>query len=473
MKHFVAALAAVAVLLFASSCHEAKGVAVDPMDREAEDTLVAYLKIDTTNPPGNESEGSVFLRDILARDGIPTHLIGNDPKRQAVYARLSSGTNEKALLLLSHLDVVPADAKTWQHPPFGGMRANGYLWGRGALDIKSLTVAQLMSVLDLRRSHAKLERDVIFLAVPDEELGGEAGIVPILQNYPDLFNNVGYVMNEGGSNETAVDQVIFWGIEVQQKLPLWLRITTEGPGGHGAAPPDHGGATAKLVRAMAAIDQLETPYRLDPEVQKVMDGAAKVRTDGRGAKLRLVREPLNVQLIEKELSLGHRSMLRDTIAITYLKSGSAVNSIPTEAVGEVDIRLLPSSNPEEMIERIRRAAGSDARVDVLLSSPPVKASPWPTDLFETIAKHMRASSPGSTVGPYATPGTTDSRFFRARGITAYGVAPFKVNYYDAETVHGQDERIRVRFFVDGVHLMREIVRDFCTNDSGAQPVAGK
>jgi acetylornithine deacetylase/succinyl-diaminopimelate desuccinylase-like protein len=469
VKKLFAALAAVAVLFLTSTCREAGGVPQDPMDREAEDTLVAYLKIDTTNPPGNETEGAVFLRDILAKDGIPTHLIGTDPRRQAVYARLTSGTKEKALLLLSHIDVVPADAKTWQHPPFGGMRANGYLWGRGALDIKSLTVAQLMSVLDLKRRHAKLKRDVIFLAVPDEERGGEAGIVPLLQNYPELFANVGYVMNEGGSNETAVDRVVFWGIEVQQKLPLWLRVTTEGPGGHGAAPPDHGGATAKLVRAMAAVDALETPYRVDPEVQKVMAATAAVRTDGRGAQLRLVREPLNAALIEKELSLGSRSMLRDTIAITYLNSGSAVNSIPTQAVGEIDIRLLPSSNPEVMIERIREAVGKDARVDVLLSSPPVPASPWPTELFDVIAKHMRASSPGSTVGPYTTPGTTDSRFFRARGVTAYGVAPFKVNYYDAETVHGQDERIRVRFFVEGVHLMREIVRDFCADEAVAAP----
>lgn len=460
MKRVLAALAAFVVLLNAS-CREANGVAHDPMDREAEDALVAFLKIDTTNPPGNETAGALYLRDMLAKDGIPAQLVGSDPYRHGVYARMVSGTSAKALLLLSHIDVVPADEKAWTHPPFGGMRANGYLWGRGALDIKSLTIAQAMSLIDIKRRHAKLKRDLIFLAVPDEEQGGRKGVQELLEQHPELFANVGYVMNEGGSNETAVDKVIFWGIEVQQKLPLWLRVTAEGLGGHGAAPPDHGGASAQLIRAMAEVDKIETPYRVDPSIARIMHDAAAVRTDGRGTKLRLVREPLDIKLIEHELSLGHRSMLRDTIAITHLQAGSSVNSIPTRAMAEIDIRMLPSTKQEDMLQRIRTAVGKDVKVDVLLSSPPVDPSPYPTDLYDTIARHMRESSPGSTVGPYATPGTTDSRFFRARGITAYGVAPFKVNYYDAETVHGQDERIRIGFFTEGARLMREIVRDFC------------
>ena len=460
-KAFFCAAICALLLLLLSGCREATAIPEDPVDREAEEALVSYLKIDTTNPPGNETAGATYLRDLLVKEGIAAQLVGDDPKRQGVYARLESGTNAKALLLLSHIDVVPADAAAWRNPPFGGIREGGYVWGRGALDIKSLTIAHLMSVIDLKRRGAKLERDVVFLAVPDEELGGLHGAKQLLDRHPGLFAKIGFVMNEGGSNETALDKVIFWGIEVQQKVPLWLRVTSEGDGGHGSAPPDDGGATAKLVRALAAVDAIETPYRLDPSIGRILAAAAAARTDGRGAKLRRVQEPLDVAFVERELPRGYRALLRDTIAVTHLDAGNSVNVIPTRAVAGIDIRMLPSTPPKEMLARVEQAVGKNGTVEVLLGTDPVPESPAGGELYDTVARAMRAASPGSTVGPMVTAGTTDSRFFRARGIPAYGVMPFKVNYYDADGVHGRDERIRARFFAEGVRLMRTIVRDFC------------
>ena len=454
------AATALFALLLVSACREAGGVIADPMDREAESALVAYLKIDTSNPPGNETNGAAYLRGLLKKEGIDAQLVGGDPKRQGVYARLSSGTSEKALLLLTHIDVVPADARAWRNPPFAAVQEGGYIWGRGALDTKSLTIAHLMSLVDLKRRGAKLSRDVIFLAVPDEELGGLHGTKALLEKRPELFANVGFVMNEGGANETAVDRVIFWGIEVQQKLPLWLRVTCEGDGGHGASPPDDGGATAKLVRALTAVQAIETPYRLDPSVARVTAAAAAVRRDGRGAKLRHLREPIDAKAVD-ELPRGYRSLLKDTIAVTHISAGSSVNVVPTRAVAGIDIRLLPSTPPAAMLARVQEAVGKDGRVEVVLDAQPLPESPASGPLWDTVARAMRAAAPASTVGPMVTAGTTDSRFFRARGIAAYGVMPFKVNYYDAEGVHGNDERIRARFFAEGVRLMRAIVRDFC------------
>jgi len=448
-------------LLVLTGCREANGVLADPMDREAESALVAYLKIDTTNPPGNETAGAAYLRDLLKEEGIDAQLVGDDPKRQGLYARLSSGTGEKALLLLSHIDVVPADARAWRNPPFAAIQEGGYIWGRGALDAKSLTIAHLMSLVDLKRRGAKLSRDVILLAVPDEELGGLHGTKALLDKRPELFANVGFVMNEGGANETAVDRVLFWGIEVQQKLPLWLRVTCEGEGGHGASPPDDGGATVKLVRALAAVQALETPYRLDPSVARVTAAAAAIRRDPRGAKLAGLREPLEEKTLE-ELPRGYRSLLKDTIAVTHISAGSSVNVVPTRAVAGIDIRLTPSTPPEAMLARVREAVGKNGTVEVVLDAQPLPEVPALGPLWEVVARTMRAAAPGSTVGPMVTAGTTDSRYFRARGIAAYGVMPFKVNYYDAEGVHGNDERIRARFFAEGVRLMRTIVRDFCS-----------
>lgn len=443
------------------SCRKAGGVPQDPLDREAEEALVAYLKIDTTNPPGNETAGAVFLRDLLAKDGIPAQLIGSDPKRQALYAKLDSPSTEKALMLVSHIDVVPADASAWTQPPFGGVREGGYIWGRGALDIKSLTIAQAFAMIDLKRRGAKLRRDVVLLALPDEELGGIHGARAILEQHPELFPDVGFVLNEGGTTETVVDAVRFWGIEVQQKIPLWLRVTCEGGGGHGASPPDDGGATEKLVRVLAALDKIETPYRLDPTVARVLAAAAAVRKDPRGRDLRVIREPLNPALIEKRLPPGYRNLLRDTITITRLDAGSVVNVVPSKAVAEIDIRLLPDADVEAMLARIREVVGKNGTVEVLLQGERAPESPASGELFDTLSRALRESSPGSVVAPNVGAGTTDSRYFRAKGMTAYGVAPFKVNYYDADSVHGTDERIRAQFFHEGARLVRRIVRDFC------------
>src|SRR4051794_9562066 len=206
MSRRVIFLGIVALFLAPLHCRRAGGVERDPVEREAEENLVNYLRIDTSNPPGNESAGARLLQQLLVREGIDARLIGADPARQSVYARLVSGSSEKALLLLHHIDVVPADPARWTKPPFGGVRANGYIWGRGALDLKSLGIAELMAVIDLKRRKLPLRRDVILLGVADEELGGLRGCKELLDQHPELFANVGYVLNEGGTNETVVDK---------------------------------------------------------------------------------------------------------------------------------------------------------------------------------------------------------------------------------------------------------------------------
>ena len=453
-------------------CRRAEGVAADPGEKEAEEALLGYLRIDTSNPPGNETAGAKYLQQLLVKEGIPAQLVGSDPARQSVYARLASGTNEKALLLLHHIDVVPAARDEWTKPPFAGVRSGGYLWGRGALDIKSLGIANLMAIADLKRRNVKLGRDVIFLGVADEELGGLKGCGELLEKHPELFANVGYVLNEGGYNETVVDHVTFWGIEIQQKVPLWLRLKAKGTGGHASAPPDDGGALAKLVRVLAKIDTVETPYRLSPDVARSFAEIGRVRKDGRGAIIRSVAEPIDVAKVTKDLGPGYRALLHDTIAITRVGGGAAVNSVPARASADVDIRLLPDAAPDAMLAKVRELAGNDVEVEVLLAGAPTPESPADTDLFRLLDKTLRAKEPGSVVAPVVVQGTTDSRFFRTRGIAAYGIAPFKVNYYDADSVHAADERIRVRFFAEGVRLMRQIVRDFCGESSAGNLPAG-
>ena len=454
-------LAAILIIFASVQCRRATGEDRDPLDREAEDAFLQYLRIDTSNPPGNETAGAKFLQQLLAKEGIETRLLGADPARQSLYARLRSGTSEKALLLLHHIDVVPAPASEWTKPPFAGLKTNGYLWGRGALDVKSLGIAEAMSLIELKRRAAPLRRDIIYLAVADEEQGGLRGCKDVLERYPELFRDAGFVLNEGGYNETIVDKVAFWGVEVSQKIPLWLRVTAKGAAGHSASPPDDGGSVAKLVRALAAIEVIPRPYRLTPSVDRYFKALARAKNDYRGDLMREMKEPLDVRKVEAVLSSGYRSLLRDTLAITHINGGTSINAIPAQASAEIDIRLLPDASPDAMLEKVRAAAGKNADVEVVLSSNATAESPTDTDLYRVLTAEMQKSDPGSVVAPTVGAGTSDSRYFRARGVVAYGIAPFKVNYYDADTVHAADERIRERFFIEGARLTRRIVTSFC------------
>ncbi len=443
------------------ACRRAAGVPEDPFDREADDALVGYLRIDTSNPPGNETAGAEYLRGLLAQAGIESRLVGSNPRRQGVYARLRSGRPEKALLLLHHIDVVPAVRSEWTRPPFAGERKEGYIWGRGALDAKSLGVAHLMTLLDLKRTSAPLRRDVIFLGVPDEEMGGRQGCEALLRERPDLFDNVGYVLNEGGFNGTIVDRVSYWGIEIQQKVPLWIRLRSRGAGGHGSSPPEDGGAVSKLVRALSAVRSIPTPYRLHPDVKRYFHDAGSVREDPRGELLRTIAEPLDAARIEQMLPPSHKALLRDTITPTRISGGEAPNAIPQQATADVDIRLLPGESTAPMIERVRAAAAPHAEIEVMLAGDPSPATTTETDLYKLMTIRLQRTEPRSRVIPVVGTGTGDSRFFRARGMVAYGFTPFKVNYYDVSTVHAADERIRAAFFTAGVRVMRDIVREFC------------
>lgn len=449
-------------------CRRAAGEARDPVEREAEEALVSYLRIDTSNPPGNETAGARFLQQLLAKEGIDAQLVGSDPNRQSVYARLVSGTPEKALVLLHHIDVVATAASEWTKPPFAGVRSGGYIWGRGALDIKSLGIAELMAFIDLKRRHLPLRRDVIYLAVADEELGGINGCLALLEQHPELFTNAGFVLNEGGYNETIVDHVAFWGIEVQAKVPLWLRLTMKGASGHSASPPDDGGTLSKLIRSLDAIQRIPTPYRLTPAVARAFHEAGKARHDERGEVLRGIADPIDAARVERVLSSGYRSLLRDTIAITRVDGGTSINVLPATATADVDIRILPDETTEPMVAKVKATLPAGGDLQILLAGQPVPDSPSDTELFRVLAATMKKAEADSLVGAVVGSGTSDSRFFRARGMVAYGIAPFKVNYYDAGTVHANDERIRARFFAEGVRLMRSIVSGFCVTPASTR-----
>jgi len=462
MRKPVSSIAVGAVLIASLGlhCRPVEGVEENPVQREALKYLIDYLRIDTSNPPGRETAAAQYLLSTLRMAGLEAELVGSDPSRRSVYARLKSGSNAPALLLLHHLDVVPANPSEWSVPPFSAEISGGYIWGRGALDIKSLGIAQLMTMIDLKRSGAVLNRDVIFLGVADEEAGGLQGARKLLEENRDLFANVGFVLNEGGANETVVDRIRIWGIEVDQKTPLWLRISTRGRRGHGAAPPDDGGSSARLVDALSRVLAIRRDYRLVPSVAEYFSFVSRTKS---GQKAEMLRDPERFFAspdFAAVLSLSYRALLRDTLVITQIHAGDSTNSVPGLSWADLDVRLLPDRPAEAALEEIRAALPTGVDVETLLLGEKSPPSPVSTELFAALRRVMEKSEPGSLAGPLVLAGTTDSRFFRSRGIVAYGISPFKVNYYDGDSIHGVDERIRVKFFHEGVGLMREIVREF-------------
>lgn len=457
------------LLMIGPKCGRGEAVVESPEEREAEEIFVSYLQLDTSNPPGRETVAARYLKSLFDKEGIEAGLVGSDPDRQSVWARLRADrSDEPALLLLHHLDVVPAMEGDWTVPPFSGERSNGYIWGRGALDVKSLGVAHFMAMVDLVRSGAELRRDVVFLGVADEEAGGRLGAEYILDEHADLLDGVGFVINEGGANEVVVDRVAFWGIEIDQKIPLWIRLTAHGERGHGSVPPDDGGSAARLVSVLSEIVAIERPYALTPTVDRYFRALAETK---KGRKQELLSNPaasIEAPDIEEALSAGYRSLLSDTLAITRIEAGTAINILPSEAVADIDIRVLPGRSVDAMEKTIRDIAGDRADVEVLLRGDVVEPSPLETSLFDSIRRVALSSEPDSKVGPLVSPGTTDCRYFRERGMVCYGFSPFKVNYYDGDDVHGVDEKMRARFFAEGVRVMRGVVRDFCVEARPAE-----
>jgi acetylornithine deacetylase/succinyl-diaminopimelate desuccinylase-like protein len=452
------ALLVASVLVY--GCDRGEAAAEDPRDAEAVRLLQSYIRIDTSNPPGAETAAARWLGERLEQRGIEPRLLGDDPDRLSVYARLKGRGEGPALLLLHHLDVVPAPAGEWSVDPFGGELRGGYIWGRGAIDVKSLGIAHLLAFEALAKRDRPPSRDVIFLGVADEESGGAHGAGLLLSKHPELFEGVGWVLNEGGVNEVIVDRTRLWGVEIDQKVPLWVEITASGSGGHAAGRSGDTSVT-RLLRVLDRVRRLEPERRVVPSVQEYFQSLAQVRRGRIVGVMQSIDRYVESPLLDSVLSPAYLSLLEDTWTITVLEAGSRVNVVPSSASAQIDIRLLPGSDTEPVIARLRALAGDDAEVRVLLAGRPAPASPVGTELWDVLEAATARREPKSIIGPMVTAGATDSRFFRERGVVAYGFSPFRINYYDLATVHGRDEKIRRDYFLDGVHLMREIVTAFC------------
>ena len=426
---------------------------------EAVGWIQDYVGVNTVNPPGNEVAGVRFFASIFEAEGIPYETVEAAPGRGNIWARLDGG-DEPALVLLHHMDVVPADPDYWVTDPLRGEIREGHVYGRGTLDTKTSGILHLAAFIGLHRSEAVLNRDVIFMATADEEAGGFLGVGWLVENRPELFDGVGYVINELGLGEVTEGRVQF-PIEVTQKVPYWLRLTARGEPGHGSRPREASSVT-RLVAALERLRQYEFEARIVPAVDAYFRGIAEavptVWRDRYTDIATAIREPGVAAQLQRD-NPNHHGLIRNTCSMTRLSGSDKINVVPTEAWAELDCRLLPDQDPEEFLGELGGVLGEEIEVETLMGFTPAVSSE-DTDLFRVIADVTRGHFPDARIVPAVLGAFTDSHFLRDLGITAYGYAPLAIPLEDLAGIHGNNERVSIENVRRGVRMMLEIAERF-------------
>jgi acetylornithine deacetylase/succinyl-diaminopimelate desuccinylase-like protein len=467
--------------------------ALDPSTLDdAKDELVATLRdlirIPSINPPpadapDGELRAARWIGDALEDAGIPAEIHVPVPGRGSVTGRLrGDGTGGEPLLLMSHLDVVPAPPDGWTHDPFGGDLADSYIWGRGAVDMKHLVAMELV-VMRMLAAEARaagrnpasdsvpgLTRDVLFASTADEEAGGLNGIAPLVADRPELLRAAGAV-NESGAVAITIGDRRFYPIGVAEKGYAVYRITVHGTQGHGSMPRDDNAAVlaSQIVTRLAALG----PPRLTPAMERFLAdvGAtlpddqrrlvdALAGPDPRPAELALdaICDPFSARVL--------RALLRDSVSPNIIHAGVKYNVVPGEATIEVDCRLLPGTSEEDMhaaiVERIGPELAAVSDVELVVHAPPVEA-PTSGRLYETMVATLRDHDPDGIPVPIIVPYATDAKHTAALDVLAYGFSPLRLAPREPflELWHGVDERVGVEALRWGLPVLYDVVRRFC------------
>jgi len=411
----------------------------EAFERETLDWFRALIRLDTTNPPGNERLAANYIAAQLEASGIDSVRLEAAAGRTNLIARLPGSDSANApLMLASHTDVVPAEPKRWTHAPFGAEIAEGCIWGRGAIDMKSKCAMDLGLAVALRRARIMGDRDVILAATADEESGSQFGAQFLIEQHPDLVR-AGFVLNEVGGFTMYLGGRRFYPIQIAEKGFVTVRMTVAAAPGHGSIPRPVTAIT-RLAELITRIANAQMRVRLTPPLRRTL------------AALGLTRETVTPLF---------RPMLSNTVTPTIVRAGYKDNVIPGEASVILDGRTLPGEDVASFIAELRGIVGPEPGLEVLKSAPAAESS-IDTPLYRLIAERVEAADPGAIAVPWMLPGATDSKFYARLGAVCYGFSPVKLGPMTpfGSLYHGNDERLPIDGFQWGLRLYTEVVLNF-------------
>ena len=426
--------------------------------------LQDLIRIDTTNPPGNETRAAEYLASVFKHEGIEPIVLESAPGRGNIVARLKGDGRAAPLLLMAHLDVVPVEADKWQHPPFDGKIVDGYLWGRGALDTKQLAAMELMVMLLLKREGKPLARDVIFMGNADEEAGGKLGAGWMVEHHRDLIN-AEYAINEGGGFGVEFMGHTFFTCQTGEKGTARFTMRTRGKPGH-ASQPHADNAILKLADAIQKIGAAKFPLHVTPTVRVFFEGIAAKLGQPYATLLPALLDSKRYDAVMSRLPLneGMRAMLyamlHNTVTPTILNAGTKINVIPSVAEAKCDARLLPGFTADDLLRELRAFLDRDVEIEFQDNTPGREAD-HRTPLFETIKRVMARYVPDAPVLPYLVVGATDARHVTKLGTRVYGFCPLRAPMEELDSVHGHNERIALENLEFGTRVLYDVVSEFC------------
>ncbi len=426
------------------------------------------LRLDTRNPPGNEIRAAEYLRALFEAEGISGEIVGPGKDRGTFIARLAGDGSAPPLLLMSHTDVVAVELEKWTHDPFSGDIADGFIYGRGALDMKQTVTMEAMTMLLLKRTGVQLKRDVIYMAAADEECGGHEGAGWVVEHCPELIQ-AEYALNEGGGSGFEINGRRYYPVQTAEKGTVRFRIRTYGRPGHGSVPHNEN-AILKLAAILTRFAPDLLPVHFTGTLRGYIAGIAAaqpadvaqalhaVLADETTADAAVDRLPL-----EEQLKQRMHAMLRNTVTPTVLKAGSQINVIPSEAEALIDGRNLPGWTPAMFLEELHSVLGNEVEITLLDPSTPLEAD-LQSPLFNTIKDVLKERDPEATAVPFLLTGGTDAKHVTKLGTKVYGFAPgLYAGEGESRRVHSHDERVSVRSLHWGVRVLYEVVERFASS----------
>jgi len=434
----------------------------DTIYKHPDELLQNLIRFDTTNPPGNEAACISYIKTLLDNAGFKTKLLAKDPNRPNLITRLNGSGEAPHFLLYGHIDVVSTEGQTWRYHPFEGKKADGYIWGRGALDMKGGIAMMLASILRMKAERIVPKGDIVFTVLCDEEAGIDLGAKYIVENYSEQFSGIKYAVGEFGGFPMYFGGKKFYAIQVAEKQACWLKATLKGPGGHGSLP-HRDGVMAKLADILLKLNTNRLPVHIPTTTRKMFETVIASTSGAAKAIVSQLLIPEQTDAVLGKLGLHglmFEAMFHNTVNVTKIHGGDKINVIPSEITFEMDGRILPGFTPKDLVSEIFQVVGKDMEIEVIrYDEGPTKPD---FKMFDILSGIIQKADPDGICMPLLLPASTDARHFSKIGIQTYGFLPMNLppDFNFAQSIHAGDERVPVDSLFFGSEAIFQLLKQY-------------